>query len=127
MLGSIKFLTWSFILKTSYCILSTLKLTARYLICNCQISSISVFFRYFKFYVVWISLLPFYHLLGCFSTWGTIFHFSFIFRHVRTNQVSQMNTCYLSHKGNPTKWKISKIEVSKNSVSKNRCCIFYCF
>ena len=48
MLGSIKFLAWSIKLKTSYGILSSLKLTTLYLICNCQISSISVLFLYFK-------------------------------------------------------------------------------
>ena len=38
-----------------------------------------------------------------------------------------MNTCYLSHKGRPLKWKVSKTEISKNSVSKDRGCFSIVF
>ena len=55
------------------------------------------------------------------------FHFSYVFRYVRRKQVSQMNTCYLSHEGHPPKWKVSKIQVGENNVIKNGGCIFYCF
>ena len=61
MLGSIKFLAWSIKLKTSYGILSSLKLTTLYLICNCQISSILVLFLYFKLLCclgIFVVLLP---------------------------------------------------------------------
>ena len=56
-----------------------------------------------------------------------IFHFSYVFRYVRTKQVSPMNICYMSHEGHPLNEKNSKIEDSKNSVSKNIGCICYCF
>ena len=61
MLRSNKFLAWSIKLKTSYGILSSLKLTTLYLICNCQISPISVLFLYFKLLCclgIFVVLLP---------------------------------------------------------------------
>ena len=75
MLGSIKFLAWSIKLKTSYGILSSLKLTTLYLICNCQISSISVLFLYFKLSCCLGISVVFYNLLDCFSTWGIYISF----------------------------------------------------
>ena len=77
MLGSIKFLTWSIKLKTSYCILSSLKLTTLYSICNCQISSISVFSLYFKLLCcldIFAALVPLTRLFQYLGNVYFIFH-----------------------------------------------------
>ena len=55
---------------------------------NCTLSSLclpdliclSFFFFILSVYIVWIFLLPFYHVLDCFSTWGCIFHFFICFQ-----------------------------------------------
>ena len=132
MLGSIKFLAWSIKLKTSYGILSSLKLTTLYLICNCQISSISLLFLYLNLIyitsfplfltVISVVLLP---LIRLFQHLGNLYFFFQIFSGIfRENRYLKW---ILSHEGHTPKWKVSKIEIGKNNVSKNRGCIFYCF
>ena len=125
MLGSIKFLAWSIKLKTSYGILSSLKLTTLYLICNCQTSSISVLFLYFKLLCclgISVVLLP---LIRLFQHLGNVYFIFQIFSGIFGENRSLK--WILLHEGHTPNWKFSKIEVGKNNVSKNRSCIFLLF
>ena len=77
MLRSIKFLAWSIKLKTSWSILSGIKLTRLCSICNCHISSISVFFIYFNFLCcldIFDVLLPLTRLFQYLRNVYFIFH-----------------------------------------------------
>ena len=96
-----------------------------YLFCNCQISSISVLFLFFKLLcclVISVVLLQLIRLFQHLENVYFIFQmFSGIFGENRSFR------WILSHEGHIPKWKVSKIEVGKLNVSKNRGCIFYCF
>lgn len=106
MLGRIKFLASVMKCISPYCSLAGLKLNTPSLVCDCKIPSILVAFFILRFYIVWIFLLPFYQVLDCFSTRRMyISFFSYVFRYDKAKQLSQMNTCHLSYKGQSLKWK----------------------
>ena len=128
MLGSIKFLTWSIKRKTSYCILYSLKLTTLYLICNCQISSISVFFLYFKLLYcldIFAALLQFTRLFQYLGNVYLIFNlFSGMLGQNRSLKSIHV-TCH--SKETPLNEMLVKSRLVKIVLKKIDVVFFYCF